>query len=309
MITCLADGSVHESAAAMHKHLQHKLKLKQETYYTQYHPRVDMHSGAPIPFKNTDQYLAQDFVDKNSMNRFLKARPVEGLEWSKAWLARRKEEKALVFAPSEVELRTLFCPAMAFYKDYYATTAALGFQSRYTNEALSFAPIQSVIQDTREQSPIKLPYPTEVTTLNVGDYAAQPETTVRIERKSLQDMVGSLSDRTVSRVKTDTDTSFARFGRELERARDGGLYVVMVVEADINTAQSFNRLPHMKHSRIQPAHVFKNLRDLLVRYPLTFQAVFCKGRVEMARVMDKVFQMGEQARRVDLQWHYEQGTL
>jgi hypothetical protein len=83
----------------------------------------------------------------------------------------------------------------------------------------------------------------------------------------------------------------------------------MMVESDINEAQSFNYLPHMKRVKATSTYIMHNLRELLVRYPLHFQAVFVKGRKEMARAAMKVLAMGERVKRVDLQLGYEKGEL
>jgi len=73
---------------------------------------------------------------------------------------------------------------------------------------------------------------------------------------------------------------------------------------------SFDYLPHInRHTRIKPSHVFKNLRDLLQKYPLNFQAVFVEGRVEAQDKIIKIFELGDQAKRVDLQYSYEKGLL
>ena len=316
MLICELDQTRHDSRESLHKHL--KGKLRQDSYYQTYHPRFDLADGRPIPFKTVDQYLSSDFVDKNSLKKWLKTDSPEARTWAIGWLKRRKDEKSLVYAPSEVKLRTLMAPSMDYYNrigGYYTIAKGLGFKDRYTDEAPVFAPLPdtaSFIADTREQSPINLPFKTARGTLNVGDYAlaAPHDNGIRVERKSLSDFCGTLSDRAILKKGQPSDqTPLKRFEAELTRAQTANLYVVMAVECDINTAQSFSYLPHMRHVKASPAYILKNLRDLLVKYPLHFQAVFIDGRIDMAQKIPRIFQLGEQVKRLDLQHLLEKGVL
>lgn len=309
---CLFDGSEHPTLEALHAHLR-VFKWKQADYYTQFYPRTCLGTGKPIPFKNREQYLSQDFIDKNAIKAYIKKSPKEAREWAIGWLKKRKEEKGLVYAPSQVELRSLSCPSMLYYDSvggYYNITRELGFKDRYRNEGLSFGhPVTQIIQDTREQLPLKLGVQTTVAKLNAGDYGlAQNDVGVYIERKGLGDFVGTLNCRKITRKKGD-DSSFERFDRELARATENGHYVVMLAETPLTQALSFSYLPQMKWTKVSEQHVFKNLRDLLTKYPLTFQAVFADGRVDAANKVVKILGMGNQVRNIDLQYANEKGLL
>lgn len=331
-LTCAFDQTSHADLASLHAHLK-RFRVSRAKYYTLYHPRFDKLTGEPIPFKDLEQYLSQDFLSKINLRKWLAKCPAEGLEWSKAWLARRKVEKNLVYAPSQAELRTLQCPTMPYYESvaaaeggYYGVTRVLGYKDRYAIKPLVFTPIPSdacIIQDTREQRAVTLAHRTIIGTLNVGDYAlSEPyDAGIRIERKSLADMASTLSaGKTTKRTRRrkgaaqsdDTspseDSHLQRFERELIRAQEQGLYVIMMVEASISNAQRFDYLPQTQWIKATPQHIFFNLRDLLSRYPLTFQCVFCDGRVDMSRVMMKVLQLGAAVRTTDLQ-HALESTL
>jgi hypothetical protein len=315
-IICLLDQTTHETREDLHAHLRGK--LKQESYYLTYHPRVDLADGRPIPFKNVDQYLSSDFVDKNSLKKWLKAGSSAAKDWAIEWLKKRKAEKGLIYAPSETELRTLMAPTMEYYDKiggYYNIAKSLGFQDRYTSETPvfnTFSESVSFIQDTREQDPIKLSFATTKATLNVGDYAlsAPYDKGIRIERKGLGDFAGTLSDRQIIRKGEPTgQTPLRRFEMELQRAQEANLYVVMAIEANINDAQRFDYLPQTRWIKTSPHYIFKNLRDLLVKYPLHFQAVFIDGRIDMAQKIPRILQLGEQVKKIDLQYALEQGIL
>jgi hypothetical protein len=323
---CAFDQTSHESLDALHAHIR-RFKVSRERYYHTYHPHTDPVNGKLIPFKDLDQYLEQSFESKITLKQWLKRNPAEGFAWSKQWLARRKADKGLTYAPSQAELRTLCCPSMPYYNSigaaeggYYGITRALGYADRYNAAPLSFTSLAAdvvVVQDTREQTPIKLAATMIEATVTEGDYMLAPphDLGVRIERKSLADLCGTLSDRRVARkggrrgTGAIEDSSFQRFDRELARAQAAGFYVVMVVESDISSAQAFNKLPQTRWIKASPSHIMHNLRALLAKYPLTFQCVFADGRIEMARVMLRVFQLGTQVHTVDLQYKLETGEL
>ncbi len=303
-IICKIDGSVHPSIEELHKHLR-KFRVKQQDYYTEYYPRLDLLTKEPIAFKNYDQYFSQEFANKNNLKKWLKENPLVALDWSKKWLSKRKEEKGLVYAPSEVELRSLSTPSMGFYEDkggYYKITKELGFSLRYGDSELKFRklpPDSVIISDTREQKELTIDHATEKECVNVGDYALKGDDDlgIRIERKSLNDFVGSLSK------------GYERFERELKRAVDSDWYVVMLVESSINDALGFDYLPQMRWVRSNPSHIFKNLRDLLNKFPLHFQVLFVDGRVEASEKLIKIFELGNKVKVVDLQWKYSKGEI
>jgi len=325
--TCPFDQTVHPDLASLYAHLK-RFRVARAKFFHTYHPRKDRVNGELIPFTDVDQYFSQDFVSKETLREWLTKHRAEGLAWAKEWLMKRKESKGLVYAPSQVELRTLTCPSMPYYDTvgvseggYYGITEALGFAPRYYDELPVFHPALTkdavVISDTREQAPLHLSIPTRNETLKVGDYAlaAPHDLGIRIERKSLGDFCGTLSGRKVERkggrkgTGRTEDCAFDRFDRELARAREQNLYVIMVVEADIIDAQRFDQLPQTQWVKASPAYVFHNLRELLTRHPLHFQVLFLNGRIEMAQTVVRLFQMGEQVRRVDLQHLHERGLL
>lgn len=323
---CAIDGTVHDSLDALHAYVKSGWRIGPKAYWTLYAPRKDRCTGEAIPFKDAEQYLSADFVNRITLKRWLKEQPRKvGLDWAKGWLTHRRASKGLIYAPSQAELRTLCAPTMPYYESvaaaeggYYGVTTSLGFKSRYTRAPLVFTPLPRdaiIAQDTREQMPVKLNCATQISTLDVGDYAiAQScyDKGIRIERKSLGDFCGTLSGRKQKRVNKTSTTEWSnleRFDRELARAAADNLYVVMMVEASITDAQRFDYLPQTKWVKATPAYILKNLRDLLVKYPLSFQVMFVDGRAQMAAKMLRVFELGARVREIDLQWVYEEGLL
>lgn len=318
---CAIDQSPHESLEALHKHLQFRLKVRQEDYYTLHAPRLDRHTGEVIPFKGpAADYLRREFKDKRTMAAWFKANPAAAREWALNWLATRKVEKDLIYAPSQVELRSLPCPSMAFYEaqpeGYNALCESLGYAVRYVDHWPAEVPALDcpVIVDTREQKPLWNPDkprpedpPCEWGTLRTADYGLPPDRDrqVYIERKSAMDMVSTLSDRE-TRIG---DSNLKRFTRELERVEELGGYVVMLVEQPLSDCLAYNVIPYMRQQfskvRVTPEHIFHNLRDLLHRFPHTFQALFVANRSEAALATQSILALGRSVTSIDLQYAYD----
>jgi hypothetical protein len=249
------------------------------------------------------------------LRKWLKANPELGKVWAVDYLVKRKEEKGLVHAPSQAELRTLYCPTMPYYDSiggYYEITQSLGFKARYIKEPLFFTPWMKdtvVICDTREQTPFNLPIKTIREGLKYGDYAlAAPYSKgIHIERKSIEDFRSSLSGKKIKHKRIEEDSPQERFERELIRAKEANGYIVMLVEDSIQTVSDY--CSQTKFGKATASHIFKNMRDLLVKYPDVWQIVFANGREDAAQKVTKIFELGEQVKRVDLQYALEKGEL
>lgn len=310
---CLYDQTEHATLEDLLKHLR-RLKIKQEIYFNEIAPQRDLCTGEVIPFKApAERYLKTQFSHKNHLKRWIKENPIEGRKWAIDWLIGRKADKRLIYPPSQVELRSLMCPTIKYYDavgGYSAICHELGYVIRYDGPLPASRPLDCpVVIDNREQKPLKLDGPTIAGTLTCGDYGlpVSYDKGIFIERKSLEDFVSSLSDRETR----PGDSNLARITRELERATEMGAYIVMLVEKDINDALGFNKIGcvPLKHCRVTPEHIFKNLRDLLVKFPLNFQVLFVAGRVEAKNAVPRLLAMGEDVKRIDLQAAYEKKEL
>lgn len=299
---CLVDNTIHPTLPDLHLYLR-KIKWKQAKYYETFFSRKDKLTGEIIPFKDLKTYFKVDFLNKNNLNKWAKANPKEAIEWSKNYISDRKEEKQLVYAPSHFELRTLFCPSVKFiqeYCDYNEMCKSIGLLPKfnYTDE-LKFNPLPSdvkVLCDTREQLALKFAK-SEVKKLDYGDYTLNKENSnIFIERKSLSDAVSTLSG------------GYERFYREIERAKKDKAYLIVMVEVDYNTFQSFHKDYRMRYAKVSPEHVFKNMRDLLLDFN-NLQFVFCDGRIKLTNAIFKIYELGEQAKVTDLQYAVEKGLI
>ena len=120
-----------------------------------------------------------------------------------------------------------------------------------------------IIIDTREQTPWSFDpgaVDAEIGTLSTGDYALAGDTRFGIERKSMDDFLGTIS------------TGWERFCRELDRM-DAAEWVakVIIVEGDYATccfAQSADGElvpPSHRHFMLTPQFVEKRIAQLIMR--------------------------------------------
>lgn len=300
---CPIDNTSFDSLEELCGHLK-VIRVKQQTFFEKYYFKKDLLTGTPIPFKTVEQYLNSDFLNKNNLKRWIKENPDKGIDWSIDFLEKRRKLKHLIYAPTQVELRSLQCPSMPYYESiggYNLICAKLGYQIRFKNPKHIYNALPkdaTIVCDTREQLPLNFPdYKVEFSKLDEGDYAlAKPyDKKIYVERKSLLDVIGSFSK------------DLGRFHRELDRAREADSYIVMVVEKNINDTLGFEYLrgiPGIKYIKTNSAHIFKNIRDTLTKY-INFQIIFVNGRREASKAVIKIFELQEQVKDIDLQFAYE----
>lgn len=280
-----------------------KFKIKQSDFFQEFYPRKDKLTGELINFKNPDQYLSSDFSNKNNLKKWLKINPEDGKKWAIDWLINRKNKKNLIYAPTQVELKSLICPTIHYYNsigNYEEICKSIGYKIKFTENSIKIRDIKDpvLIQDTREQLPLKTNFKKIIIKkIDSGDYALDEpnDNKIYIERKSIQDMVGTLG------------RNLERFCKELDRAKKNDSYIVVLVESNINEALGFNYLFEMRYTRMNPSHIFKNLRDLYFKYD-NFQCLFVNGRKEAAIVLEKIL-LADNIKNIDLQFLYESGGL
>ena len=222
MVKCKVCGKEFETERQLHGHLKaHKMRMAE--YYQTCFPRHDKHTGELIKFKSKDYYFENDFNSRTNLRLWPKDQEKEvAQEYCKGLLKTRKEKKNLIFAPTQVELRTLMMPAIqvydALFGDYYKVCQELDLIVKHEKQKdeydfeLNADAIKDrfkIYIDTREQKPLKFNVKTEIKNLKFGDYAfSHPgySQNCYIERKSVSDFVGTLSG------------GFKRFVNEIERA-------------------------------------------------------------------------------------------
>jgi hypothetical protein len=260
-------------------------------------PRFDLFDNEPIEFKDIKQYSSTDFSSKYNFLKWIAPGGKEVQDYSINILKQRAEEKVTNLIPANVELKSLFAPNLSDYismfggvDNFKSVLGEAGLQMKLGIEN----PVQKegdfkIFIDSREQA--ALPFEnSEVKKLIVGDYCPSEEffCNVFVERKSLYDLAGTLT------------AGLDRFKREIERAVDLGLYLVVVTESSFIDA--FDYSPKNSFSqRIGGPYLFNKIRLLMKDYN-NIQFVFAKNRDRSRELTEKIFRMGEAARTTDLEW-------
>ena len=295
---------------SFHAHLKaHDMRMVE--YYQKHYPRYDLHDEKIIKFKNKKQYFSDDFNTRTNLKLWLKNQSEDKAKsYCKKILENKKEEKSLIYTPSQVELKSTLNPPIQYYNelfgDYYKLCAGLGYKNKHQipTEIIEGAewknPVHKIFIDTREQKPLKFQRPVEKMKLDFGDYAFSSSSATcncYVERKTLSDFIGTLSG------------GYERFVNEIKRAEDNNAYLIVLVEDSISNALNFNFLRHVsKKIKATPEFIFHRTRNLIQRYPF-IQFLFVKGRREASRVVNKIFVSGCVHKKNDLQLAYEMKLL
>jgi len=309
-VICKIDGKEFKDEKSLHLALK-SYGLNKVKYYQKYYERRDLLTNELINFKTKEQYLNSDFNDKNNMKRWLKEQSIEkAQEYCKELLLKRKNNKNLIYTPTQVELRTIMAPSIVFYnkifKNYYDLCSSLGLENRFVHPDLikdnfkyKLSNKDMIYVDTREQSWLKFNTPFEIKTLSFGDYSCSNNNcNCFIERKSLSDFISTLS------VK-----NYDRFKNEIEKAKKNNSYIIVMVEEVLSNALSFRYLPHIsKKIKATPEYIFHNVRELLQEYN-NLQFIFVDGRQEMTRLIEAIFASKCFYQKIDLQLAYDMKIL
>lgn len=284
----------------------HNLKLKD--YIETYEQKLDLFSHEIIPFKNQtiEEYKEANFINKTNLLSYLKGLSKDKQkDFVKDLLLKRKIKKNLIYAPANFELRTLTIPTIYwFYKNlspnsFNEICQEIGLINRFNyNEKLSFNnKINLINVDSREQNKLDFNYPSEIKGLNIGDYNCNNKPNLIIERKSINDAIGSFSG------------GYERFCKELDRAVINNDYLTVIIEERFANLKSFNYLPHCKFSKCTPEFILSRIREICIKYPLNCQFLCVDGRKEMVKVMENIFKLNNDIRYIDLDYHYSLGIL
>lgn len=308
-VVCKVCGKVHASFEALHRHLKaHKMTMKE--YYHMHFPRYDLFDGNIIQFKSCGQYFNASFNSRQNLASWLHTVGREDiLNYVSRYLLHRKDKKNLIFTPCQVELRTLLVPGMMYLNgicgNYYSWAAKNGFKNRFRlmswqDEGDKFKSRHKIIVDTREKLPLSFSIKTDNDALPFGDYCLNDNVFTDkcyIERKGLSDLYGTMT------------SGYERFGRELEKAKEDGAYLVVIVEGSF---QDVERHPKSRQVGgcidISPEFVFHQVRTLIQRYD-HIQFLFVNDREHASAAIERIFLSRGQYKNVDLQYLYDTNSL
>jgi len=299
------DGKQFEDEKTFHRSLKAHGFTK-EKYYHKFFPKKDLFSGETLNFRTKEQYFDNDFNSKDNLKKWLKGQSDDiARTYCKNILSKRKNNKNILYSPSQVELRTIMSPSILYYNklfgDYYKLCCELGFRNKYINVDSIENQFQNKVTarstiyvDSREQNWLKFDTPFEITSLPYGDYHSTLNPNCFIERKSLADFISTLSNKNLE-----------RFNYEIYKAKNDGKDIIVVIEDTLNNAQSFKHLPYIsKKIKATPEYIFHNVRELIQKYD-NLQFLFVKNREEMKRVILSIFSSGDFYRKIDLQLAYD----
>lgn len=287
------------------KHIKEH-KISQKKYFEEFYPRHDLSNKKKILFKSIEQYFLSDFIDKTSMKSWLKSIGKEkALDYLSAKIKKYCEIKNLQYAPPEFFIQTVSClPSIRFIEklcgvSYDDVCAKSNKYSKYDYSNLDLRatnskPAKQIVIDTREKRPLK--FAKNLRKVNValdyGDYALSPASRIVIERKSFSDFFGTFG------------ANLERFEKELIRAKNNNGYVIIMVEASYSSL-AYNKKRWFATS---PEYIFHRVRDLYKKYEC-FQIVFCDGRKQMADLVLKILGLGEEVKKIDLQYCIEKEII
>jgi len=286
------------SEKGLHSHLTRKEKILKSDYYHTFYPRVDLYTKQLLKFKDREQYFNSFFNSKDNLVNWFRENynTSEAKQIALEILRYRKESKNLVFAPSQVELRTIDSPTILglekIYGSYDAPCVTLNLKRRFGYGDIKLLPAKKikVIIDTREQDPMPFEN-SKVQKIDVGDYTAgDPDySDVHIERKSQSDFFGTFY----------SPQNFERFIKEIERAKEFGVYLIVVVERGIDNCLNYKSF-FTKDENVTN-HTFYNVRQVMQKYD-NCQFVFCRNRDLAREMILTILSQGESAKKLD--WQY-----
>lgn len=283
-----------------------KNKLTKEQFIVNHLKKKDLFSGEPLIYKNEEYYLNNDFNCRDNLNNYLLSIDrMEAREFCVNFLKKRKERKKLIFAPSQIELKSYIAPSInIIYKglklDYNEIIKESGLLPKFNYkgkfESTVFGPMV-IIQDTREQKPLELKN-IQIKKLDFGDYTVLPPyySSVFIERKSLTDLINTLSPKNIDRFKS-----------EIARAVEMKSYLIVVIEENFHQLLKMKELKYIK-SQANPDYILHKIREIMESSNI-IQFLFVNNRKESARIIQKIFKLGESVKNLDLMYAYDGGKL
>ena len=122
MVNCKICEKEFDLDKQLHSHLRaHKLRMAE--YYQTHFPRYDVYDKKIIKFKNKKQYFESDFNSRTNLRLWLKSiTEEEAKEYCSKLLSDRKEQKELIYSPTQVELRSLTSPPMQYFNEVFGWT-------------------------------------------------------------------------------------------------------------------------------------------------------------------------------------------
>lgn len=254
-----------------------------QDYYRKYYPKIDILTGEILQFKSANQYMLQDFINRNNFKEWFKKQTKQKQQdYIIELIKRYKDLKQIKYTPSYLELKSLpIFPNSIFIDEllkdkggYYKVCESLGLISKFNRwqdyKGEPFV-LDEIICDSREQNIIKFDK-IQVEGLKYGDYTTKDNKVV-IERKSLPDLVSSCT------------SGLDRFKREFDRSQKDNKYIIISVENNLNSCLAFDKWAYFRSkTKVTSEYLFHNIRNLMQEYN-NIQFLFLENRGELKRII------------------------
>lgn len=296
------------SLRGLHGHVSKAHKYTTGDYYHTFFPRYDLGTKELINYKTYEQYHESDFNSRDSFSDWLSEnyKTENAKKYCLEKTKKRIADKNLKSLPGQAELKSILLPSISGFERIYGNLK--GFISEMSKEGiptkfdysceLQFDNSDFLIyMDTREQRPLLFDHKIENMKLSCGDYTCSQSlySDVYIERKSLADLAGTLS------------AGKERFQREIERAKDLGFYLVVVVEDTYSNAVHYSPSNSFA-KKLTGAHLLHEVRDIMTNYS-NIQFVFSGTRARASTLIENIFRLKGQAKILDLEFLKDKGLI
>lgn len=272
----------------------HKIKLS--NYIISYYPKINKLTGKQLEFKSIDQYFTQDFNSRQELREWSEKNPSKTNSYLTEYLINRKKYKNIKYLPSQFETKGLIFPTISYilYHDknilnFLSKESGLEIKYDYNQKLIFNNNKLDIIIDTREQKPLDFEEYT-VNKLQQGDYKASNSTqNITVDRKDLTDFIGCMSG------------GYERLSREIERAKEAGEYLVLLLETSFNDLLTFKEKRWLKFVKASSDFILHRTRDLLQKHD-NLQIICVENRSEAKRIISKIFNLENPIQTVDLQY-------
>ena len=94
---------------------------------------------------------------------------------------------------------------------------------------------------------------------------------------------------------------YERLSREIERAKEAGEYLVLLLETSFNDLLTFKEKRWLKFVKASSDFILHRTRDLLQKHD-NLQIICVENRSEAKRIISKIFNLENPIQTVDLQY-------
>lgn len=273
-------------------------------YYVKHYPRFNKLTNEPLQFKTKEEYFDKDFSNHAQLLKWCDKAPApEVKEYIIKKLKHRIEDKQYSVAPNTIELFASGLPTMDIYKRHFGSYGqaceACGVRPMFSKNLPSDTQLDcskvKIFIDSREQKPLTFPL-SEKLKLDVGDYGVGGDnySYTHVDRKSFGDLCSTV---TIGRD---------RFEREIERSVELGVFLFIVVEADLYKLKETNFFSPKKYNL---DYVFHNIREIQHKFYKNCQFVFSGSRANSGEIIPILLVNGKRLWEVDIQYFTDNGNL